>query len=148
MSYAHLHLVMTHFPPVLSIAGAVAAASAVLFRRRRRDLVHLALLLMIITGAMMPAIYVAGLRTAATIGKVEGIQQEAIAPHQQAATITLWTCIVTALMACGLLIAEQLQAAAGSRLRLLVLLLAIGTASAIAWTADLGGAIHHPEIHS
>ena len=44
MNFAHLHLVLTHFPPVLSLGGAFAAAVGLL--RRRRDLVRLALVLL------------------------------------------------------------------------------------------------------
>jgi hypothetical protein len=148
VTFVHLHLVLTHFPPVLSLGCAVAAASALLFRNRRRELVQLTLLLMIVTGAMMPAIYVAGIRTASAIGKVDGIQQEAIAPHQQAATIALSVSIGTTLIAVALLIAERRHAGLSSPLRMLVLVLAIGLATSIGWTAALGGAIHHPEIHS
>src|SRR5229473_1909752 len=63
MNFAHLHLVLTHFPPVLSLGGAISAAAGVL--RRRRDLVQLALLLLIVVGATMPLVYIAGDRAAA-----------------------------------------------------------------------------------
>ena len=99
MNFAHLHLVLTHFPPVLSLGGAFAAAVGVL--RRRRDLVRLALVLLVAVGAMMPLVYIAGDRAADSIGKVEGIDQEAIAPHQRVATIALVISICSALIAGG-----------------------------------------------
>ena len=148
MTFVHLHLILTHFPPVLSLECIVAAAAAQLFRDRRRDLIRLTLLLMIATGAMMPVIYLAGVRTAAAIGKVEGIQQDAIAPHQQAGLIALCVSIATIIIAAILLLAERRRAGLSSSLRLIVLLLAIGLAATIGWTASLGGAIHHPEIDS
>src|SRR5438105_9524614 len=96
MNFAHPHLVLTHFPPVLSLAGAFSAAVGVF--RRRRELIQLSLLL-IVVGAMMPLVYIAGDRAADFIGKVDGVQQDAIAPHQRAATIALTVSIFTAIVA-------------------------------------------------
>ena len=146
MNFAHLHLVLTHFPPVLSLGGAFAAAVGLL--RRRRDLVRLALVLLVAVGAMMPVVYVAGNRATDSIGKVEGVDQEAIAPHQRAATIALVISICSALIACGILIIERRRGDLSSTLRVLVLAAAIASALPIGWAAALGGAIHHPEIHS
>jgi hypothetical protein len=148
MNFAHLHLVLTHFPPVLSLGGAIAAAAGIILPRRRRELMRLALLLLIVVGVTMPLVYIAGDRAADSIGKVEGIQQDAIAPHQRAATIALSTSIGTAFIAVALLVVERRVGSLSPVLRLLVLVVAIGSAAAIGWTAALGGAIHHPEIHS
>jgi hypothetical protein len=146
MNYAHLHLILTHFPPVLSLGGAASAAAGVL--RRRRDLLRIALMLLIGVGAMMPLVYLAGDRAADSIGRVEGVQQDAIAPHQHAATIALASSMATALMAGGLLIIDRRSGSLSPALRMLVLSAAIASALAIGWAAALGGAIHHPEIHS
>jgi len=146
MNFAHLHLILTHFPPVLTLGGAFAAAVGLL--RRRRDLVRLALVLLVAVGAMMPLVYIAGNRAADSIGKVEGVDQEAIAPHQRAATIALVISICSALIACGILIIERRRGDLSSTLRVLVLAAAIASALPIGWAAALGGAIHHPEIHS
>jgi hypothetical protein len=146
MNYAHLHLILTHFPPVLSLGGAASAAAGVL--RRRRDLLRIALMLLIGVGAMMPLVYLAGDRAADSIGRVEGVQQDAIAPHQHAATIALASSMATALMAGGLLIIDRRSGSLSPALRMLVLCAAIASALAIGWAAALGGAIHHPEIHS
>lgn len=146
MNFVHLHLVLTHFPPVLSLECVVAAAAAQFIRSHRRELVRLTLFLAIATSLMMPAIYFAGVRTADAIGKVDGIQQEAIAPHQQAALLALCVSIVTIIIAAVLLIVERRQAGLSFLLRMLVLLLTVSLAAAIGWTASRGGAIHHPEV--
>jgi len=139
MNFAHVHLVLTHFPPVLSVVSVVSAAMRA---------VRLALLLMIVVGVMMPVVYFAGDRAADSIGRVDGVQQEAIAPHQHAATIALFVSICTALVAAGLLIVEWRTGGLSSTLRLLALVAAVVTALPIGWAAALGGAIHHPEINS
>ncbi len=148
MNFAHLHLVLTHFPPVLSLGGAISAAAGILLPRRRRELIELALLLLIVVGAMMPLVYIAGDRAAEKIGKVEGVQQDAIAPHQKAAGIALSVSIGAALIAVGLLVVERRRGGLSPVLRLLVLVVAMASAASIGWTANLGGEIHHPEIHN
>lgn len=146
MNFVHLHLVLTHFPPVLSLECVAAASAAQVVRSRRRELVRVALILTIVTCAMMPAIYFAGVRTADAIGKVDGIQQEAIAPHQRAALVALWVSIAMIVIAVALLIAERRQPGLSFSLRMAVLLLTVGLAVTIGWTAARGGAIHHPEV--
>src|SRR5207245_9616868 len=84
MNFAHLHLVLTHFPPVLSLCSALSAAGGVI--RRRRDLLRLALGLLIAVGAMMPLVFIAGQRAADATRQLDGVQQEANAPHQRAGT--------------------------------------------------------------
>ena len=147
MNFAHLHLILTHFPPVLSLGGAISAAAGILLPRRRRELIQLALLLLIVVGATMPLVYIAGDRAADSIGKVEGIDQDAIAPHHHAATIALSMSIGAACIAIVLVVVERRRGLTPV-LRLVVLVVAIAAAGAIGWTANLGGAIHHPETHS
>jgi hypothetical protein len=144
MNCAHLHLILTHFPPVLTACGALAAAVGI--AGRRRDLVRLALGLLIAVGAMMPLVYIAGDQTANSIGKVEGVQQEAIAPHQRAATIALVASAGSALVAGALLVIERRRGGLTSALRVVTLVAAMAAALPIGWAAALGGAIHHPEI--
>jgi hypothetical protein len=105
-------------------------------------------MLLVAVGAMMPLVYIAGDRAADSIGRVEGVQQDAIAPHLYAATIALASSMGTALVAGGLLIIDRRSDSLSPALRMLVLGAAIASALAIGWAAVLGGAIHHPEIHS
>ena len=146
MNFAHAHLVLTHFPPVLSLGSAFSAAVGVI--RRRRDLVKLALVLLIAVGAMMPVVFFAGNRAADAIGRVDGVQQDAIAPHQRAATIAMALSIAAAVVAAGLLLLERRRGALSIAFQILVLVAAMASALPIGWAAALGGAIHHPEIQS
>jgi hypothetical protein len=108
--------------------------------------VRLALVLLVAVGAMMPLVFFAGTRAADTIGRVDGVQQEAIAPHQRAATIALVLSIGAALAAAGLLWIEHRRESLSLALQVLVLVAATASALPIGWAAALGGAIHHPEI--
>jgi hypothetical protein len=143
INFAHAHLVLTHFPPVLSLMGMVSAVAGAL--RRRTDLMHLSLILLIVVGAMMPLVYFAGDRASRTIGRVEGVQQEAIAPHQHAATIALATAVSTAVVACLVLFIQRKRHVPASLLIPLVIAISLASTATIGWAAALGGAIHHPE---
>jgi hypothetical protein len=131
---------------VLSLGSAFSAAVGVI--RRRRDLVKLALALLVAVGAMMPAVFFAGNRAADAIGRVDGVQQDAIAPHQRAATIAMAVSIVAAVVAAGLLLLERRRGTLSIAFQILVLVAAMASALPIGWAAALGGAIHHPEIQS
>jgi 1,4-dihydroxy-2-naphthoate octaprenyltransferase len=146
INFAHIHLVLTHFPPVVSLGGAVAAIAALFLRRYSGELGRLALLLLIIAGVTTPMAYFAGGRAADQIGKVEGVQQDAIAPHEKAAATALFCSIAAGVVAVAAVIAGWRRGTIPFGLRLVVIIAAIVSAAAIGWTAALGGAIHHPEI--
>jgi hypothetical protein len=147
INFAHLHLVLIHFPPVLSAGAAMAATAAFLLRRPSGELFRLALLLLVAAGVTTPLAYLAGSRAAETIGRVEGIRQEAIAPHQSAATAALIAAVAGAVIAgAAAVVAAWRDGGAPTVFQLLVLVAAIVSAVAVGWTALLGGAIHHPEI--
>jgi uncharacterized membrane protein len=146
ISFAHLHLVLIHFPPVLSVLAAIAATAAWLLRRPAGELFRLALLLLVAAGVTTPLAYLAGGRAAEEIGRVEGIRQEAIAPHQRAAVTALVAAEGAALLAGAAAVVVRRGGAASMRLRLLVLVAAVVAAVAVGWAGLLGGAIHHPEI--
>jgi len=131
---------------VLSLCSALSAAVGV--ARRRRDLLRLALGLLIAVGAMMPVVFIAGVRAADSIGKVDGVQQEAIAPHRNAAIIALTVSIATAVIGAVLLRIELRGQGLSRTLRVVALAATIAAAAPIGWTANLGGLIHHPEINA
>jgi hypothetical protein len=104
--------------------------------------------LLVAVGAMLPVVFFAGNRAADSIGRVDGVQQDAIAPHQRAATIAMAISIGAAVVAAGLLLLERRRGTLTLTLQILVLVVATASALPIGWAAALGGAIHHPEIQS
>jgi hypothetical protein len=60
--------------------------------------------------------------------------------------VALAASIGCACIAVAVLIVEVRRGGLSPALRVLVLVAAVASAAAIGWTANLGGAIHHPEI--
>ena len=144
MNAAHLHLVLIHVPPAITAAAVVAAAWGAI--RKRSDSVRLALLLLLFAGLTTPVVYIAGERTADRIGRVDGIDQNAIAPHEASARVTLIAISISAVAALIALIASaRAHREPGSRIGLIALACALICSALVIRTANLGGAIHHPE---
>jgi hypothetical protein len=146
MNFAHIHLVLTHFPPVLTLFGAISAVSGLLMRQHRRELARLTRLSMILASVLTPMTYFAGGRAADKIALVDGINQEAIAPHQSAASIALIASIAAGLVAAAAALVDRRSHHVPVVLEVILIVAAITSAVVIGWTAALGGAIHHPEI--
>jgi hypothetical protein len=134
----HVHLMINHAPLFgeLFALSLLAAAGAL----RNRTLLRTALLVVLITGLASIPVFFSGRRAADAIGKVEGIDQEAIDPHEEAAERFLFIAVVASLAAVAALVRPG-RATIGVAAALT--LLALGQAG---WTAMLGGLIHHNEL--
>src|SRR5258708_10754111 len=79
----HLHLMLNHAP----LFGELFAAALLLAAAmgRGRTLLHTALAVVLITGLASIPVFFSGRAAADAIGKVEGIDQRAIDPHEEAA---------------------------------------------------------------
>ena len=86
-------------------------------------------------GAMMPVVFFAGNRAVDAIGRVDGVQQDAIAPHQRAATIAMALSIAAAVVAAGLLLLERRRGALSIAFQILVLVAAMASALPIGWAS-------------
>src|SRR5258706_1789511 len=86
INFMHIHLVLTHFPPVLSLGGAAAATAGLFLRRHGGEVMRPALLLLIVAGVTTPLAYFARNRAPDQIGSAAGLKKQAIAPPQNAAT--------------------------------------------------------------
>jgi hypothetical protein len=134
----HLHLMLNHAPlfgELFASALFLAAALA-----RSRTLLRTALGLVVITALASIPVFLSGRAAADAIGKVEGIDQEAIDPHEEAAERFLFVAEAAGVTALAALLRPgrfTIGVAA------LVTLVSLGLAG---WTAEKGGLIHHNEL--
>ncbi len=138
MNAAHFHLILNHLP-VLGEIGSAALLGAGLTKRSATT-VRLALLAIVATGVLAVPVFFTGRRAAEIVGRVDGIVQEAIAPHQDVGTAFLIGAITA-----GVLAAITLMT---SRRWITPLALAASVIASLLGlrTAVLGGRIHHPEV--
>lgn len=132
MNGAYVHLVLNHFPPILMVVALVALASRA--QRLAYTLVLVAALLGILT-------FASGNRAAAYVKTMDGVNREAIEPHQQAAGVALFTMIVAGVAA--LFALSRPRAAIAQYVATFLLIIAT---FATTYAALLGGKIHHPEV--
>ena len=136
MNAAHLHLILNHAPLFGEIAAAISFAAGALLRKK--DFVTAALVAAVVSGALAAATFFSGRAAADAIGRVDGVNQEAIGPHEEAAEAFAITAVIGAV-----------AAAAALRWPRATLPAAILIAAALAlgvYAAEMGGRIHHPEI--
>lgn len=138
MNAAHFHLVLNHLPVLGEIGGAVLLAAGL--TKRNATAVRLALLGIAAAGVLALPVFFSGLRAADLVGRIDGVSQEAIAPHEEAAVAFLSGAIAAGVIAAVALVMPRrwiLPFALGASL--IASLLGVRV-------AFLGGRIHHPEI--
>jgi hypothetical protein len=140
MNATHVHLILNHLPVAGEIGGLAVLAAGV--AKKSTTTVRLALMALVATGVLAVPVFLSGLSAAEVIGRVDGVVQEAIAPHQDAATTFLCGAITTGVLAA--------IALATSRRWIMPFALAASLIASILGmrAAILGGRIHHPEIDS
>src|SRR5258708_5103168 len=133
-----LHLMLNHAPlfgELFAAALLLAAAMA-----RSRTLLRTALAVVLTTALASIPVFFSGRAAADAIGKVEGIDQQAIDPHEEAAERFLFVAEAAGLAAVAALFRPGRTTISVATV---LTLLALGLAG---WTAERGGLIHHNEL--
>ena len=140
MNGAHLHLLLNHLPVLGTLFG--LGILAIALWRRNDTLRRTGLALLVLAGVTAGAAFLTGEPAEDAVeGKVAG---QAIEAHEEAAEAALWGAGILAVLSAGALLRwrrEVPQAVAGG-----LLVGALATSGLMAWTANLGGRIRHPEI--
>src|SRR5258707_12340625 len=130
----HLHLMLNHAPLFGELFASGLLLAAAVFRNK--TLLRTALSVVLLTGVATIPVFLSGRQAADAIGKVEGIDQEAIDPHEDAAERFLIVAEAAALAAiAGLVWPGRVTIGVAG----LLTLLSLGQAGL---TADPGGLIH------
>ncbi|HET9983749.1 MAG TPA: hypothetical protein VFQ38_09180 [Longimicrobiales bacterium] len=150
MNWPNTHVLINHFPIILTIMGAAAVVVALLLRSRKVWLYGVASLTLAGLTAY-PAVWT-GTRAEEALEHAWYVQERAIHTHEEAAELTMWI-----LLAMGAVAAfawwrteraDERTLPGGRRppplwLRVVVLLFALAGAGTVTWTSLLGGRIIH-----
>jgi uncharacterized membrane protein len=143
MSWPYLHILINHFPVVLSVSALAVAILALILRRRGLWLTAMAALT--VAGLSIYPVYFTGKQADHALNDPWYIVKGAIDPHDSAATYTLWVVLIVGVFAAyswwrSLKRAEEPMPGWMKAGVLVGSLLAVST---VARTAYLGGKIIH-----
>lgn len=143
MSPVHLHLLLNHVPVIGTVIALCLLAYATLRGDDRTGRVSLGLLAVLAAAAV--AAYLTGEPAEEAVEGVAGVPKALIERHEEAALLaTVALGAMGALSAGWLLFFRRRPLSRGVMLGLL--LVGLLPAGAMAYTANLGGQIRHPEI--
>jgi hypothetical protein len=141
---AHLHLLINHVPTIGLVLSLGIFLLALAHDSADLTVAGLVLFYLIALGSV-PA-YISGVAAHGVLQGKEGVSEAAVAAHQSAALIALAWMGVTGVAAWFGLWQWRRHGRASSGLLGTVLVLAIISIATMAWAANIGGYIRHPEI--
>jgi formate hydrogenlyase subunit 3/multisubunit Na+/H+ antiporter MnhD subunit len=144
MNWAHLHLMLIHGPTfgAFLMAGAIALA----IYRRNDTVTRLALQFIILIGILTIPAYLTGEPSEEMIEHLPRVSEQLINRHESAALYGLIMTEATALLAAAYLWRLYRGDKDSKRILAVLFLVSLVNVAVIAWTANLGGQIRHPEI--
>jgi len=146
MNWAHIHLILNHIP--LIGIGFVILLFIIGLLRKSNELIKVSLIFVVIVALWAIPAYLTGEPAEEIVENLPGISENLIKSHEESAeTAFIFTEIVGALALITLFVRRFFQTL-GNRLTIIVLIGLLISGGLIAWTANLGGKINHPEIRS
>lgn len=144
MNYPHVHLLLNHIP-VLGTGFAFLLLAAGLWRKSD-DLRRAALVLFVLVALVAIPTYLTGEPSGEILVKQGAVSSWQIERHDSAAEVALTAMECLGALSLICLFLEWRKLAAERPLRLLTVAVAVVVIGLMAWTANLGGQIRHPEL--
>jgi uncharacterized membrane protein len=144
MNWAHLHLILNHLPVLGTMFGLGILAYGLW--KRSEDNKRLALGLLVITALLAIPAYLTGEPAEGAVKGLAGVAGDLIERHEEAAGVALGGVLALGLFAVVGLVAFRGQRPVAKWFAVTALLGALVVSGLMAWTANLGGQVHHPEI--
>jgi drug/metabolite transporter (DMT)-like permease len=151
---AHQHLLVNHFPIVAAVLAIPIALMALLLRRER-GLLLAAVFLLVVSGLGGWIAYSTGEDAMEMFENseeeiwYETYQEADVGEHEERAETTVWVATAAAVIGVVVLFLAHRRPPDNPLPRYFVLLVLVGalaTSATMAWTADAGGVVMHPEI--
>jgi uncharacterized membrane protein len=143
MDAIHLHLLLNHVPVIGAVIGVALLAAAWL--RRSDELGKAALVLFVALAAISAGVFVTGEPAEELIEQLPGFSETLTERHEEIAEVALIVMVAVGVFSAAGLVAFRTRPL--SRWVMPVaLILALGAAGLMGYTANLGGMIRHTEI--
>ena len=144
MNFAHLHLLLNHFPIIGTIVGLLLFLSS--FFGENQDLRRGSLIIFAAAALLTIPTFMSGVGAQLKITPETGVSTALIERHEGAAMLSLWFMEITGALALVGLWQSHYRSNPNPRVVLAVLLFSLLTACLMARTGTTGGEIRHPEI--
>lgn len=145
-SLAHLHLMLNHFPIIVTVLGLLLLVVALL--RHRDELTRVAFAFFVGGGLIALPTYLTGESAEELIEDLPGVTEALIERHEDAALIAAVIVGVLGAFALLTLWRYRRSAALPTWAVRIALVAAVVGSGAMAWTGLLGGEVRHTEIRS
>lgn len=139
-----VHLALNHVPVLASLGGFVLLLIAAL--RRDPAMIRLSLAVFVVAALFAIPVFLTGEPAEEAVEHVAGVVKAEVDPHQDAARVALIAVEVLGVVSLGTLILRRKRPTVPGAAVATILFLSLVTSGVMAWTATLGGRIHHPEL--
>lgn len=146
MNGAHAHLLFNHIPVIGVLFGIAFLLVGIL--RRRDDTIKSALWIFLVVSILSAAAFFTGGPAEKIVEHLPGISESVIGEHEEAAEKAFISAIVLGLLALAGLAMYRRKSGITRLFLVVTVACSLLVGALMAWTANLGGHIHHPEIRS
>ena len=146
MNWAHIHLILNHIP-LIGVGFTILLFIFALIRNSK-DLINVSLIFTIIVALWAIPAYLTGEPAEEIVEELPGISENLIKQHEEMAEKAFIFLEVVGALALITLIVKSYSQKLGGWLMYLTLIGLLVGGGMIAWTANLGGRINHPEVRS
>ena len=144
MNWAHVHLMINHFP-VVGIFGATALLVYSLVRKSE-EVKRVCFGLFVVLALLTLAVFFTGQAAEDTVKKLPGVTEASIGRHEEMAELALVLMETLGIASLAGLLFLRESGAIPKWMVVIVLLVSLATAAVVGLTANLGGQIRHMEI--
>lgn len=144
MNWAHLHLLSNHVPVLGTVFGLGLLAYALI--RRSEVLQRAALNTFVAVALVAVPVYFTGEPAEEVVERAAGVSKGTIDAHEASALISLIGVELLGVVALVGLVTGSRGRRVSPKIARVMLAVSLATAVSMAWTANLGGRIRHPEV--
>lgn len=143
MNSAHLHLLLVHIP-VLFVP--LATFLFIIAQRLKNNSISVTGLYLFLFSAIVAVVaYLLGEGAEENVEHALGVVKSAIEVHEEAAEVSLWFCVTLGLLSLAMLAALKFKPQKARLLIIPLVLISVLCSATLAYTAQQGGRIRHPE---
>ncbi|MFB3921144.1 MAG: hypothetical protein ACE145_05445 [Terriglobia bacterium] len=143
---AHVHLILNHVP-VIGVALGILLLVLALFRKSQ-ELKKISLGFFVLMGAAAVPAFLTGEPAEGIVKDLPGVSRDMIERHEEAALAALIVLIVLGVCCLAALYVFRRAPAMPVWVMGVVLVLSIVSGGLMAYTANLGGQVHHQELRA